>query len=335
FPANHKNTDTFSCLIGGVGGTSGLWLLLLVTLTTKSEKNIYKQAGASGQAGEGYITMSPSKARTTWLLGFMSISFMCFISWKHSIIDVKSAFLLIGRGLLFLGLSSLMVSFLYPRLRSVLCKTTQPPPEYAEDEEAKRRQQQAREELQEKHSEKAFSYLESVLRPRQETTRKKKEEQFYRMTGQTWKLTDGEKLGQGELLGERAQDDRTGTPSQEAVRRRKLPESATRVHPKQEAPPNKRVVVLPEEPAEDAKGVVRVVLRCPSGRTVLRRFLKSDSSSVLLDWMLKIGYHPTFYTLCTSYPRQPLVTGNDRSMEDAGILTHTVLNVEEKDPSNT
>ncbi|NP_001297800.1 UBX domain-containing protein 8 [Esox lucius] len=228
-----------------------------------------------------------------------------------------------------------MVSYLYPRLRSVFSKSTRPRPEYSEDEEAKLRQQQAREELQEKHSEKAFSYQESVLKPRQETSMKKKEEHFYRMTGQTWKLTDGERLGEGESLGQSTQEDIKGTPNQEAVRRRRLPESATKVHPKQEPPPNKRVVILPEEPADDVKGVVRVVLRCPSGRTVLRRFLKSDSSSVLLDWMLKIGYHPTVYTLCTSYPRQPLVIGKDRSMGDAGILTHTVLNVEEKDPSTT
>ncbi|XP_038827074.1 UBX domain-containing protein 8 isoform X1 [Salvelinus namaycush] len=276
-----------------------------------------------------------SSSKTSWLLGTLLISILCFVSWKHSIIDVRGAFLLVGRGLLLLGLSTLMLSYFYPRLRSLFSSNTRSTSEYSEDEEAKQRQKQAREELQEKHSEKAFSYQESVLRPRQESSMRKKEERFYRMTGEAWKLTEGEQLGEGESLGQRAQEDVDGTPNQEAVRRRKLPESATRLHPKLEVPPQKRVVVLPEEPAEDAEGVVRVALRCPSGRTIHRRFLKSDSSSVLLDWLLKTGYHPAIYTLCTTYPRQPLVIGKDISMGDAGILTHTVLNVEVKDPSTT
>ncbi|KAL0964986.1 hypothetical protein UPYG_G00275310 [Umbra pygmaea] len=263
--------------------------------------------------------MSSSNTKSNWLLWTVSISFICFVSWKHSIIDVRGALLLAGRGLLLLGLASLMVSYLYPRLRSVFSKTTQPPPEYSEDEEAKRKQKHAREELQEKHSEKASTYKESVLRPREESSMRKKEEHFYCMAGQTWKLTAGKRLGEGEMSGQSGLHDVTGTPNHEAIHRRKLPESATRVHPKPEAP---------------SKRVVRVVLRCPSGRTVHRRFLKSDSSSVLLDWMLRTGYHPTLYTLCTSYPRQPLDTRKDTSMEDAGILTHTVLNVEEKDPSS-
>ncbi|XP_045572335.1 UBX domain-containing protein 8 isoform X1 [Salmo salar] len=266
-----------------------------------------------------------SSSKTSWLLGTLLISILCFVSWKHSIIDVRGAFLLAGRGLLLLGLSTLIVSYFYPRLRSLFSSNTPSTSEYSEDEEAKQRQKQAREELQEKHSKKVFSYQESVLRPRQESSMRKKEERFYRMTGEAWKLTDGERLGEGESLGQSAQEDVDGTPNQEAVRRRKLPE----------VPLQKRVVVLPEEPAEDAEGVVRVALRCPSGRTIHRRFLKSDSSSVLLDWLLKTGYHPAVYTLCTAYRRQPLVIGKDISMGDAGILTHTVLHVEEKDSSTT
>lgn len=56
---------------------------------------------------------------------------------------------------------------------------------------------------------------------------------------------------------------------------------------------------------------------------------------LLLDWMKKSGYHPVLYTLCTSYPRKPLLTAADVSLEDAGILMDTVLNIEEKDPSTT
>lgn len=58
-----------------------------------------------------------------------------------------------------------------------------------------------------------------------------------------------------------------------------------------------------------------------------------SSHQLLLDWIKKSGYPPALYTLCTSYPRTPLLTAADVSLEDAGILMHTVLNVEEKDPS--
>lgn len=59
------------------------------------------------------------------------------------------------------------------------------------------------------------------------------------------------------------------------------------------------------------------------------------SHQLLLDWLKKSGYHPALYALCTSYPRKPLLTAADVSLEDAGILGDTVLNVEEKDPSTT
>lgn len=234
-----------------------------------------------------------------------------------------------------LGISSWVVSSLYPRLRSVLSSETLPLSLYHEDEEAKQKQKLAREEQQKKLRDHVLSYQESMVRPRMESSLRKQEERFYRMTGETWKLTQGQPLGNEELPERSTQSEVSGTPNEEALRRRKLPESATKVHPKPEPPPEKRVVVLPEEPAEEAEQVVRVALRCPSGRTVHRRFLKSHSSSILLDWLWKIGYHPTMYTLCTSYPRKPLITGKNLTMEEAGILTHTVLNVEERDPSTT
>jgi len=54
---------------------------------------------------------------------------------------------------------------------------------------------------------------------------------------------------------------------------------------------------------------------------------------LLLDWMMKTGYHPALYTLCTSYPRTELIAAADVSLEEAGLLTNTVLNVEEKEPA--
>lgn len=52
---------------------------------------------------------------------------------------------------------------------------------------------------------------------------------------------------------------------------------------------------------------------------------------VLLDWMMKIGYHPVFYTICTSIPKSYLEPRKDFTLENIGITKHTVLNVEEKD----
>lgn len=51
--------------------------------------------------------------------------------------------------------------------------------------------------------------------------------------------------------------------------------------------------------------------------------------------MMKTGYPPALYTLCTSYPRKTLLMAADVSLEEAGILTDTLLHVEEKEPSVT
>ncbi|XP_036385519.1 UBX domain-containing protein 8 [Megalops cyprinoides] len=280
-----------------------------------------------------------SASRTIVLFAILSLSLFCYASMKSSNMGVKGALLLAGRGLFLLCLSSWLVSVLYPWIRSS-SPTPRTHPEVPE-EEVKRKQELARKEQQEKHSEKASSYQESVLKPRQEFRLRKKEEHFYRMTGEAWKLTQGQPLGEGETSEQHSEEEEEAeegdneTPNQKAVRRRKLPESATRAPPPPDPPQPKRVVVLPDEPPEDAEGVVRVALRCPSGRTVRRKFLKSHNSLVLVDWLLKTGYHPAIYTICTSYPRTPLQMGKDLTLEDAGIRMDTVLNVEEKDPSMT
>ncbi|CAO2611864.1 UBX domain-containing protein 8 [Lemmus lemmus] len=90
---------------------------------------------------------------------------------------------------------------------------------------------------------------------------------------------------------------------------------------------------LPEEPSETAEEVVTVALRCPSGRVLRRRFFKSWSSQVLFDWMMKLGYHKSLYSLSTSFPRRPLEAEGGLSLEDIGITVDTVLNVEEKEQS--
>ncbi|XP_041609460.1 UBX domain-containing protein 8 isoform X6 [Vulpes lagopus] len=135
----------------------------------------------------------------------------------------------------------------------------------------------------------ASRYIENVLKPHQEMKLRKLEERFYQMTGETWKLSTGHKLG---------------------------------------------VLNLPEEPPEAAEEVVTVALRCPSGNVLRRRFLKSCSSQVLFDWMKKIGYHTSLYSLSTSFPRRPLEVGGGWSLQDIGITMDTVLNVEEREQSS-
>ncbi|XP_030625034.1 UBX domain-containing protein 8 [Chanos chanos] len=259
----------------------------------------------------------------------------CFTSWKFSILGIKGALLLAGRGLFFLGLLTWLGTSLYPRLKSFLRTNIPAPTECQRDnEEEKLKQELAWREQQERHNAKSSSYQELVLRPRQEALLRQKEERFYRMTGETWKLSPGYSVGEGETE-LHIQEDTNETPNQRAIKRRKLPVRTSRAPEPVHICPEKRVIVLPDEPSDDTEGVVKVALRCPSGRTVYRRFLKSHSSFVLLDFLLKTGYHPTIYTLCTSYPRRPLLTGAELSLEDVGIVRDTVLNIEEKDPSTT
>ncbi|KAK3550342.1 hypothetical protein QTP86_025210 [Hemibagrus guttatus] len=180
-------------------------------------------------------------------------------------------------------------------------------------------------------------YLEAVVKPRQEAVLRKKEEDFYRMTGQGWKLSQGFTLGglmtQEEQVTHTDADDET--PNQRAARKRKELEVPNPVPVQTQLPKEKKIITLPDEPPEDANGVVKIALRFPSGRTARRRFLKTCRSTVLLDWLHKSGYSPTLYALYTSYPRSPLLTRTDLSVEDVGIVTHTALNVEEKDPSSS
>nr|XP_023652496.1 UBX domain-containing protein 8 isoform X1 [Paramormyrops kingsleyae] len=265
------------------------------------------------------------------LFGIISLSFLCCVYMRNYKKDFKAALLLMGRGLFLLVLSSWLLSLLYTRLRS--SSPSSPTPQArSEYEDVSQKRELARKDQQERHSEKASTYQESVLKPRQEARLQNKEQRFYRMTGEAWKLTRGQLLGEGDPSTEHLKDeDIDESPNVKAIRRRKLPETVSHIPAKADVPKEKRVVVLPDEPPENAEGMVRVVLRCPSGRTIQRKFFKSHSSRVLLDWMLKSGFPPHIYAICTSYPRRPLRMEKDLSLEDAGIDTDTVLNVEEMD----
>ncbi|XP_068089802.1 UBX domain-containing protein 8 isoform X2 [Hyperolius riggenbachi] len=235
-----------------------------------------------------------------------------------------------GRLILILALVTLAISMLAPYVSSVC------PPRHSEtvpQHVTDRQQELVRKGQQELLSKKAKQYSEEVLKPREAEKLKKQEEKFYKMTGQIWTLTEGQRLGETEESDSERHSVDHGvlTVNQEAIRKRKLPEHVTKPLPKAEQPQPKKVITLPEEPNELEKGVVTIALRCPSGRVYKRRFYKSCSSLVLLDWMMKIGYHSALYTICTPIPKCYLELKKDLTLEDIGIIRQTVLNVEEKD----
>lgn len=246
-------------------------------------------------------------------------------------LGIKDIILLCGRIFLLLALLTVIISVTTSWLNSF--KSSQV---YLKEDEEKneKRQKLVRKQQQEAQGEKASRYIENVLKPQQEMKLKKLEERFYQMTGETWKLSNGHKLGGDEdLVLENENQTSFETSNREAAKRRNLPKLLTKVAPPAEQPTQK-VPDFPEEPPETAEEVVTVALRCPSGKVLRRRFFKSCSSQVLFDWMMKIGYHTSLYSLSTSFPRRPLEVEGGWSLQDIGITVDTVLNVEEKEPSN-
>ncbi|XP_005398429.1 PREDICTED: UBX domain-containing protein 8 isoform X1 [Chinchilla lanigera] len=247
-------------------------------------------------------------------------------------IGIKDFILLCGRIFLLLALLTLIIS-----VTTSLRNSFKPSQVYLkeDEEEENKRRQLVRKKQQEAQSEKAGRYTEDILKPRQEMKLKKLEERFYQMTGETWKLTSGHKLGGDEdLVLENASQTPSETSAREAAKRRNLPNPVTRVPPPADQPLQKEVSDLPEEPSETAEEVVTVALRCPNGRLLKRRFFKSYSSQVLSAWMMKTGYHTSLYSLFTSFPRRLLEVEGGWSLADIGITTDTLLIVEEKEQSN-
>ncbi|XP_069598386.1 UBX domain-containing protein 8 isoform X1 [Ranitomeya imitator] len=291
------------------------------------------------------------------VLCLLLVSFFILLCLRSHPLGLKEIAFWMGRFILILALITFLVSVVTPYFNTVrLSGSSQAVPQ----EENEYHQEMVRKEQQELLSKKASEYSKNVLKPRQDKKLKNLEERFYKMTGQTWKLTEGYTLGcqppsgssihpqsvsPNEWLGEKdfteaenSQTDSAGpnshveTANEEAVRKRKLPEHVTKPLPRIEQPKPKRVIILPEEPSESEGGVVTIALRCPSGRVYRRRFYKTYSSLVLLDWMMKIGYHPVFYSICMPMPRCPLELEEDVTLENIGITRHTALNIEEKDP---
>ncbi|KAM8787276.1 UBX domain-containing protein 8 [Rhynchonycteris naso] len=246
-------------------------------------------------------------------------------------LGIKDIILTCGRIFLLLALLTLIISVTTSWLNSF--KSSQV---YLEEEEEKNetKQKLVRKKQQETQGEKASKYIENVLKPHQEMKLRKLEERFYQTTGEMWKLSNGHKLGGDEnLVLESGNQTSFATPNRKAAQRRNLPIPSTKVSPPA-GQPLQKVPDLPEEPPETAEEVVTVALRCPRGSVLRRRFSKSCSSQVLFDWMMKIGYHTSLYCLSTSFPRRPLKAEGGRSLQDIGITVDTVLNVEEKEPSN-
>ncbi|XP_044929723.1 UBX domain-containing protein 8 isoform X3 [Mustela putorius furo] len=246
-----------------------------------------------------------------------------------------------GRGSPGRGASASMVSrgvigvFLLSALPLLCLELRRGIPDLEEEEKNEEKQKLVRKKQQEAQGEKASRYIENVLKPHQEMKLKKLEERFYQMTGETWKLSNGHKLGgDKDLVLENESQTAFKTSNREAAKRRNLPKLLTKVSPSAEQPTRKEVLDLPEEPPETAEEVVTVALRCPSGSVLRRRFFKSCSSQVLFDWMMKIGYHTSQYSLSTSFPRRPLEVGGGWSLQDIGITVDTVLNVEENEQTS-
>nr|DBA28636.1 TPA: hypothetical protein GDO54_008964 [Pyxicephalus adspersus] len=266
----------------------------------------------------------------TPIIGLFVISCVILLVSRNHPLGLKDIAFWGGRFILFLALATLAISILTPYFSSFWLTS---PSLTVPREEVDRQQELVRKLQQEDLSKKANKYSEDVLRPREAEKLKKLEEKFYRMTGQTWKLTEGQRLGEADSSEDNVDSEDFGveTANENAIRKRKLPEHVTKPIVKAEQPQAKKVISLPEEPSEQEVGVVTIALRCPSGRVYKRRFYKSHTSLVLVDWMMKIGYHSAFYTICTPIPKRYLDLRKDLTLENIGISTHTLLNVEEKD----
>ncbi|RXN11842.1 UBX domain-containing 8 [Labeo rohita] len=221
---------------------------------------------------------------------------------------VKDVLKLAGRGFIFLGICTWLI-YMFPRLKSFFCPVYQELPDSPLQEANTQKQEQVRRIQQHQHNDKTSDYAESVLKPRQNLLLQQKMERYHRMTGETWKLSQGFPVG-GEEDQMCHDADVDKNPNEGARRRRKLLQTVTQDPVQQEVPKQKKVIVLPDEPSADTEGL-------------------------LSDWMMKTGYHPALYTLCTSYPRKVLVIAADMSLEEAGIHANTVLNVEENEQSIT
>ncbi|XP_077863319.1 UBX domain-containing protein 8-like isoform X2 [Saccoglossus kowalevskii] len=229
------------------------------------------------------------------------------------------------------------------------------------EDELNTKKEASRQKLQGEHTVKATDFNDRILKPRREAKEKEKEEKFYRFAGPAWK-------GKGEALGNASEEKCTagshvaGT-SRDAASVRVLPESVTNPTPpvdkeakhaedlRREAKRKEKeeqfyrfagpawkgkgqalgTITLPEEPAEGSPMVMTIALKTPTGRTHRRRFLYTDNIQILIDYMTKLGYHPTMYSISSTYPRHCLTSDLEKTFEDLGLTKDVALVIEEKE----
>ncbi|KAG1970921.1 UBX domain-containing protein [Pimephales promelas] len=118
-------------------------------------------------------------------------------------------------------------------------------------------QEEARRIQQHQHNNKMTDYSERVLKPRQNSLLQRKTERQHSMAGEAWRLTQGFPVGGAEdqVCPDVAVDE---SANQGARRRRTLLQTVTPDPARTNAThalKQKKVIVLPDEPPEDAEGV--------------------------------------------------------------------------------
>ncbi|KAL5019271.1 hypothetical protein ScPMuIL_004993 [Solemya velum] len=248
--------------------------------------------------------------------------------------DGRSMVKLIVKALLFLGFLTFIMQYVGVRVirRIKRWRTSNKSPKDTYDSVRERhlqsKQQEAVNKIQDQHDEKASSYKERILIPREDARNKKKEEEHQRFLGPAWK-GKGDKLGGEEI----DQGVKSVGSSKDAVKHRKLPEVVTRPIVKPEPKPviPKKVIVLPDEPAEGTADSVTVSLRTPLGGVKHRRFLQSHTVQTVLDFMTTIGHSQMMYTLATSYPRRVLSDSSNQTLSQLDFRGRVTLNIEERE----
>ncbi|ESO99605.1 hypothetical protein LOTGIDRAFT_238770 [Lottia gigantea] len=249
-------------------------------------------------------------------------------------------FRMLGQSVLLLAFVSFLIQWFVPQFRKCWCKyitssqTTLENDNIESINQNKLESANIRTKQQDVHREKAASYSERILKPREEEKIKQQEKQLNRFSGPAWK-------GEGQILGGNDEglnvlerDD--VSPSEQAARRRHLPEqkvkSNSNCQPQKSAEPKqKKIIILPPEPDTDDKNTVLVKLRTPIRSICQRNFLISNNIQELLDYMTTVGYSQTFYTLSTTYPRTVLTDRVNTTLEDLQFIKQVTLNIEERD----
>lgn len=183
----------------------------------------------------------------------------------------------------------------------------------------------ARQSAQASYNEQAAEHLENVILPKQEETRRSKEEKFYRFTRVPWS-SPGHTLGGSKSKSELSLGQGNSSP-----KRHDKSSDPVRCDSGLDLPKRVNPLNLPEEPDINTPNSITVALKSPLGKIHKRRFLVTDRVEFVLTYMTSIGYHPNLYGLYLSYPRQSVSNNTTSSLQELGIVQGTLLNIEEKE----